>query len=326
MDFFYKIGLFSTLFLSLAACTQEKTYDASGAFEADEIIISSEQNGKLLVFNAQEGADVKANDILGQIDTMDLYLQKKQIDATLDAIKGKTVGSNPQAKVINTQITTQESQVQTVEKQLAILDKEVARVQSMFDGAAATQKQLDDVKGQREILAQQLQTAQKQLDVLRSQIASTGENIGIQNNAILSELKPTMAKLEYLNAQIDKATIKNPVNGVILTKYAMQGEFVTIGKPLYKVADLSDITLKAYISGDQLASVQLNQAVTVSTDDGKGGLKTHSGTITWISSKAEFTPKTIQTKNERANLVYAIKVKVKNDGTLKIGMYGEVKF
>ena len=326
MNFLYKVGLFSTFVFSLSACVEEKNFDASGSFEADEIIISSEQNGKLLSFNVQEGMDLKANTVVGQIDTIDLALQKAQVLATMEAITGKTVGTNPQAKVINTQIGTQEAQIETLRKQLQLLDIEVARVQNMFEGGAATQKQLDDIKGQREILNKQLETAQKQVEVLNSQITSTQENIGIQNKAILAELKPTQAKLDLINQQIKKAEITNAVDGVVLTKYVMQGEFVTIGKPLYKIADLSDITLKAYITGDQLAKIALNQQVTVNTDDGNGGFKQHQGTVTWISSKAEFTPKTIQTKNERANLVYAIKVKVKNDGSLKIGMYGEIKF
>ncbi|MEO8405176.1 MAG: HlyD family efflux transporter periplasmic adaptor subunit, partial [Chitinophagaceae bacterium] len=168
--------------------------------------------------------------------------------------------------------------------------------------------------------------AKNEMNVTRQQINVQQSNIGTQNRSILSEGKPLAKRAEQLNDQLEKANIVNPITGTVLTKYAEQGEVTSAGKALYKIADLSTITLRAYITGTQLSQIKLNQQVKVFIDDGKDKYKELAGTIYWISDKAEFTPKTIQTKDERANLVYAIKIKVKNNGFLKIGMYGEVKF
>ena len=176
------------------------------------------------------------------------------------------------------------------------------------------------------ILKEQIVAAKTQLQVLQSQINAQRQSVAIQNRGILSEQGPMKKKIAQIQDQLNKTVIKNPVTGTVLTKYADENEYTTIGKALYKIADLSTMKLRAYITNNQLAQVKLNQAVQVFVDDGKGKFRELKGTISWISDKAEFTPKTIQTKEERANLVYAIKVNVPNDGYLKIGMYGEVKF
>ncbi|MEO7487297.1 MAG: HlyD family efflux transporter periplasmic adaptor subunit, partial [Ferruginibacter sp.] len=187
-------------------------------------------------------------------------------------------------------------------------------------------KQLDDITGQVNILQQQILASKSQLAVLQSQVKSQRQSVAIQNRGILSEKNPMEKKVAQIQDQLNKTNIVNPVTGTVLTKYADANEFTSTGKAIYKIADLTTMKLRAYITGNQLAQVKLNQVVKVLIDDGKGKYKELPGIISWISDKAEFTPKTIQTKEERANLVYATKINVKNDGYLKIGMYGEVKF
>lgn len=322
-----KIIVVFSIFLFLISCQKQKDqFDATGTFEADEIIVAAEQTGKIISLNINEGQELQANTIVGQIDINGLKLQKEQIAASIDAIKQKTNSAEPQIKIYQSQIETQKAQIATLNQQAAVLNKEVNRMQNLVNAEAAPRKQLDDLTGQYAILQKQITAAQEQIEVLNAQIKAVKQNIATQNSGILSEVNPTQKRIEVIDEQISKGTIKNMMAGTILTKYANVGEFTSMGKPLYKIADLSTITLRAYITGNQLPLIKLNQKVTINTDDGKGGYKTTEGTITWISNKAEFTPKTIQTKDERANLVYAIKVAVKNDGYYKIGMYGQVKF
>ncbi|MEP6468096.1 MAG: HlyD family efflux transporter periplasmic adaptor subunit, partial [Parafilimonas sp.] len=202
--------------------------------------------------------------------------------------------------------------------QLNNLLKNQQRFTNLVADGAATQKQLDDISTQVEEMKKQMQVTQQQINVQRS-------NVGTQNSSILSDKKPLQKQVAQLSQQLSKANIVNPINGTVLTKYAQAGEVTAPGKALYKIADLTYLNLRAYITGSQLSTVKLNQMVKVFIDSGANNYREYAGTIIWISDKAEFTPKTIQTKDERANLVYAIKVRVKNDGYLKIGMYGEVK-
>jgi HlyD family secretion protein len=197
--------------------------------------------------------------------------------------------------------------------------RERKRTENLLRQDAATGKQLDDINSQIDLLKRQMDVTQQQINVQRS-------NVSTQNRSILSEGKPLQKRVEQLNDQLERANIINPVSGTVLTKYAQAGEMTSAGKALYKIADMSEMILRAYISGGQLSQVKLGQPVKVLVDDGDDKYKEYTGTITWISDKAEFTPKTIQTKEERANLVYATRIKVKNDGYLKIGMYGEVQF
>ena len=186
-------------------------------------------------------------------------------------------------------------------------------------------KQLDDLNGNVVVIQKQIATAKSQSEILKQQISSTLEQVKIQNRAILSEKNPTEKKVLQIDEQLKHNVISSPIKGIVLTKYMNKGEFATIGKPIYKMANLDEMTLRAYITGDQLAKVKVGQNVKVLVDAGNGETKEMNGKIYWISQKSEFTPKTIQTKDERANLVYATKIHVKNDGFLKIGMYGEVK-
>jgi len=307
--FLYVIA-FSTV---LNGCSSgDKTSDASGTFEADEVIVSSEVPGKILMLNIDEGSVLTKDSIVGIIDSVPLLLQKAQVEANINALHEKTIDVSPQIKLLNDQIAVQKVQ-------LANDFYERDRTTRLIKADAATTKQLDDINTEIDVL-------QKQIAVNQQQIKVQETTTGTQNSSILSEYDPLKKSVAEINDQLKRAYISNPINGTVLTKYAMAGEITSAGKALYKIADLSVITLRAYITNDQLVQVKLNQQVTVLVDDGNGGFKQYEGIITWISDKAEFTPKTIQTKDERANLVYAIKIHVKNDGYLKIGMYGEVKF
>ncbi|MGZ5189170.1 MAG: HlyD family secretion protein, partial [Kaistella sp.] len=204
--------------------------------------------------------------------------------------------------------------------------REKNRTANLVARDAATRKQLDDANGQVKVLQKQISAAQSQLNILQQQISTAKDNVSIQNRAVLSERKPTQKKVEQIDELLKNNTIESPISGMVLTKYMNEGEFAMTGKPVFKMASLDTMILKTFITGDQLPQVKNGQKVKVYIDLGDSKTKELPGTIYWISSKAEFTPKTIQTKNERANLVYATKIHVKNDGFLKIGMYGDVKF
>lgn len=311
----------------LASCSSKSIkYDATGIFEADEIIVSAEANGKILQFNVEEGSTITKDSVVGKIDPTSIELQKDQASSSVDALQQKTNNAAPQVAVLQSQLRLQNKQIAVNEEQLKVLKREQLRFQKLVAADAVPAKQLDDINGQVNILEDQITAAKTQLQVLQSQINAQQQTVAIQNRSILSEKNPMEKKIAQIQEQLNKTTIINPVTGTVLTKYAEENEFTATGKALYKIADLSTMKLRAYISGNQLVQVKLNQQVKVLVDDGKGGYKELKGVISWISDKAEFTPKTIQTKDERANLVYAMKVNVQNDGYLKIGMYGEVAF
>lgn len=301
-------------------------YDATGTFEADEVIVSAEATGRILDFNVEEGAALAKDAVVGKIDPAAIELQKEQASSSVDALQQKTNDAAPQVNVLESQTLLQSKQIGVDEEQLKVLEKEQQRFRKLVAADAVPAKQLDDITGQVNVLKEKIVASKTQLKVLQSQIDAQRKLVAIQNRGILSEKEPLQKRIAQIQDQLDKTTIRNPVTGTVLTKYADANEFTTTGKALYKIADLSTMKLRAYITGNQLAQVKLNQQVKVLVDDGKGSFKELKGAISWISDKAEFTPKTIQTKDERANLVYAMKVNVINDGYLKIGMYGEVKF
>ena len=300
--------------------------DASGTFEADEVIVSAEATGKILQLNVEEGAALAKDMVIGKIDPTAIELQKEQAASSVEALGQKTNDASPQVSVLESQIVLQQRQVAVDEEQLRVLQKEQQRFQKLVAADAVPAKQLDDINGQVDVLEEKIKAGKTQLSVLQSQVNAQRRQVAIQNRGILSEKDPMEKKVAIIEDQLNRTSIKNPLAGTVLTKYAQANEFTSTGKALYKIADLSVLKLRAYITGNQLAQVKLNQAVKAKVDDGKGGYREFSGTISWISDKAEFTPKTIQTKEERANLVYAVKINVKNDGYLKIGMYGEVLF
>ncbi|MBK8699474.1 MAG: HlyD family efflux transporter periplasmic adaptor subunit [Saprospiraceae bacterium] len=211
-----------------------------------------------------------------------------------------------------------------MEAQASVLQVEQKRIAALFKAEAATQQQKDDVDGKVTVMGKQIEIAKARIDVLNAQIQSAKEAVRIQNKGIISEVQPLQKKGALLDDQLSRTRVVSPLAGTILTTYVDEGELVSPGKAMFKLADLTEMTLRAYLNGDQLAQVILGQQVTVYVDSGASDQKSYKGTISWISDKAEFTPKTIQTRDERSNLVYAMKVKVKNDGGIKIGMYGEV--
>lgn len=281
----------------LIACQAEQNgFDASGTFEAREIIVSAENTGKLLELTVEEGMPMEANVIAARIDSTQLVLKKQQLQAQIQAILSRQPDQSTQLAAIQEQIRTAEF--------------EKSRLKNLVAGGAATQKQLDDINAQLSIL-------EKQLEAQRSTLSKT-------SSSIYADVLPLSIQIAQIDDQLNKCLVLNPIKGTVLTTYAEQGEMAMAGKPIYKIADLENMLLRAYISGDQLPGLKLGQNVQVRIDSGNKDYKTYEGKIQWIANEAEFTPKTIQTKDERAHLVYAIRISVPNDGNLKIGMYGEV--
>jgi HlyD family secretion protein len=298
--------------LLIIGCNRsESEFDASGTFEADETIVSSEMPGKILSFNVEEGMQIAKDSIVGSVDATNIDLQQQQVEASINALNEKMANVNPQVELLQNQLAVQQSQLDN-------LLHERTRIENLLKSDAATPKQLDDINSQIDVLKKGMAVTQQQINVKKNDIAT-------QNRSILSEAEPLRKRVAQLQDQQHRANIVNPVSGTVITKYAEAGEITSSGKALYKIADLSELNLRAYVTGVQLPTIKLGQQVKVMIDQGDKKYKEYTGNIIWISDKAEFTPKTIQTKEERANLVYAIKVKVKNDGYLKIGMYGEVK-
>ncbi|MCC3155344.1 HlyD family efflux transporter periplasmic adaptor subunit [Hymenobacter sp. BT770] len=311
MNFITSLSLVATVLALQAGCQKHgPDFDASGNFEADEIIVSAQQNGQILSFPVQEGEVLKAGATVGQLDVTTARLQQEQAQATVAALREQTASAAPQVELTRRQLAVQQAQLQQ-------LLRERTRTQNLIRADAATQKQLDDLNAQ-------ITQAEAQLAVTRQQIRVAESNTATQNRAVLSHRAALSKTAAQFEEQVRKGQIVNPVTGTVLTKYAFAGEMATVGKPLYRIANTDTLTLRAYFTGTQLPLVKLGQPVTVRIDNGANGFKNYPGTITWISSKSEFTPKTIQTQDERANLVYAANIRVKNDGYLKIGMYGEV--
>jgi len=275
----------------------ESQFDATGTFEAVETIVSAEANGVIKEFDIEEGQTLESGQVVGYIDTVQLSLKKKQLEAQMAA----TLRRKPDIS----------AELAALREDLKQARREQKRIANLVKADAATRKQLDD--------------AGSQVDVILKKIAAQQTSLGNSSSSLSDEAESLRAQIAQIEDQLHKSRILNPVSGSVITKYAERGEMASTGKALYKVADLSEITLRAYVTGEQFAKIKLGQKVKVYIDTDAADYKTYDGTIQWISDKAEFTPKTIQTKDERANLVYAIKIRVKNDGLLKIGMYGEVK-
>ncbi len=288
-----KILLLIALFV-LSCSGNANRSDAYGNFESTEIVVSTEAAGKLIRFDVEEGAVLEAKSVVGCIDTTQLALKREQLLASQQSVRSKSANILAQIDVIKEQ------------KNVALIEKQ--RLENLFKENAATQKQLDDVNGQ--------------MNVLEKQMAS----IETQNATVLAEIRSLESQILQVNDQILKSVVTNPVKGTVLTKFAEPYEVIGYGKPLYKLADLSTMFLRVYVSGEQLPAIKIGQKVEVLIDQNKTENQKLEGEISWISSKAEFTPKIIQTKQERVNMVYAVKVRVINDGSLKIGMPGEINF
>jgi HlyD family secretion protein len=287
----YILG-FSIIAFSLFSCGNDNgKADGYGNFEATETTISAENNGKLMKFTINEGDVLKKEQFIGYIDTIPLSLKREQLAISKVVISSKSKGVLSQINVLNAQLKT----VSTTK----------IRIENLIKDNAGTQKQLDDVSGE--------------IDVIKNQIRS----VEIQNAPVVNELKSIDVQLKQIDNQIEKSKIYNPINGTVLTKYAEPNEITTFGKPLYKIANLNTMQLRVYISELQLSSIKIGQEVTVKID-ANDAMKSYKGVISWIASEAEFTPKIIQTKEERVALVYAVKIDVANDGSLKIGMPAEL--
>ena len=278
------------------ACADKVEYDACGTFEATEVVVSSQGTGQIMSFDAEEGSEVEAGQQIGLIDTVQLHLQKTQLEAQMQSV----LSSRPDI----------ESQVSAIRSQIAKQKSEKERVEKLMAKGAAPAKQLDDINAQIGILEDQLAA---QLSALSKSASSIGYNA--------AALQSQIAQLED---RIAKCRIISPVKGTVIAKYVNQGELATVGTPMMKVADLEKVYLRAYFTSDQLSDLNLGDKVDVTADFGGDKQYSYEGKVVWISSQSEFTPKAIQTRNSRANLVYAVKIAVVNDGRLKLGMYGEV--
>ena len=287
------------LALAIASCGKgNKAYDASGVFESTEVTVSAEGNGRIMNLDIQEGDQLEVGAVVGCIDTVQLYLSKIQLEASRRAVGSGRLNISRQIAALESQIAKQR--------------QELDRFTKLEQAGASNRKQVEDI--------------QAQLDILERQLAAQKESLQNTNSNVSGQADALEAQVMQLEDKIRKCVITSPVSGTILAKYSEAGELAVQGRALFKVADLDNIRLRAYITADQLTGLKLGQSVKVFADQGTSGRKEYAGTLVWITDKAEFTPKTIQTRDERANLVYAVKIAVKNDGLIKLGMYGEVKF
>ena len=293
MKRFFTIG---ALALLTVACSHQNNYDASGVFGATEIVVSSEATGIILNFHIMEGDVVEAGMEVGLIDTVQLYLQKRQLEKQLASIRSGRPDVNKSVQALREQISKQET--------------ERLRVQNLLNDGAATQKQFDDIESSIKVLNGQLDA---QLSNLNNSVSSINENVSFVG-----------LQIEQIEDRLAKCHIVSPINGTVLAKYCEAGELASPGRALMKVADMDNVYLRAYFTSDQLADIKLGQDVKVFADFGGDSRIEYDGKIIWIASESEFTPKSIQTNNSRANMVYAVKIAVKNDGRIKLGLYGEV--
>lgn len=287
------------LVLLAASCVEgNKAYDASGVFESTEVTVSAEGNGKILRLDLQEGDRLEAGQIVGCIDTVQLHLSEIQLEASRRAVGSGRLDISRQIAALESQIGKQR--------------QELDRFTKLEKAGASNRKQVEDI--------------QAQIETLERQLAAQEESLNSSNRNVSGQADALEAQIEQIRDRIRKCVITSPVAGTVLAKYSEAGEFAALGRALFKVADIDNIRLRAYITADQLTALKLGQQVRVFADQGSSGRKEYAGTLIWISDKAEFTPKTIQTRDERANLVYAVKIAVENDGLIKLGMYGDIKF
>lgn len=289
------------LLISILICScgnKNNKFDASGTFESNEVIVSSEIMGKILNLNIDEGDKINKNQMVGIIDSVQLHLKKMQLIKNMQSVKSRSPKVSTQLAILKEELKKQ--------------TKEKNRLLRLAKLNAASEKQVDDIKASVLIL-------KSKIKALKSTLNNNVNSINAQSSAI-------EIQIAQIEDQISKCYIKSPINGSVLAKYAQEGEFATMGKPLFKIANIDDVFLKAYVNSGQLLNLKLGQNVKVFANFGGDKQKEYKGVISWISNKSEFTPKSIQTRDERENLVYAIKVKINNDGYIKLGMYGEVKF
>lgn len=290
-------GIVIVATLSASCGSGDGGYDASGVFEATEVIVSAKGTGEIVRLDIQEGQNVAAGAQVGFIDTLQLHLRKMQLLANMTAVESRHYDVSRQIASIQQQIATQKT--------------ERTRYENLVRSNAANQKQLDDINAQ--------------IALLEKQLAAQTETLENNNRNVSGESTGLQAQVAQIEDQIRQNVISSPIDGTVLSKYAEQGEWAVQGRALFKVADIARMNLRVYITAGQLTELKIGQQVEVYADRGESDRREYPGTVTWISDQAEFTPKTIQTRDERANLVYAVKVAVRNDGYIKKGMYGEIK-
>ena len=322
-----KIFVLASMTLMLAACgNKEKEYDATGTFEATEVTISAKSTGELKLFDVAEGGQVENGQVVGRIDAYQLQLKKEQLEASRGQLNAnKRQLASTRRATDNSQLDL-ERQVSSIKQQIANARREHQRFSELVKDGAVPRKQLDDIGYQIKVLEKQLEATQDKIRSSNASLSEQSTGIAAQIDGIDAQAAGLEAQIRQIEDQIANAEVMAPFTGTVLEKYVELGEFVTTGKPLFKMADTQNMFLRAYVTSSQLQNVKVGLKVKVLANYGDGQKKEYEGTISWISSRSEFTPKTILTDDERADLVYAMKVAVKNDGFVKIGMYGEVKF
>lgn len=322
-----KILSLASIAIIMAACgNKEKEYDATGTFEATEVTVSAKSTGELKLFNVAEGEQVENGNVVGRIDAIQLQLKKEQLETTRGQLNANKRQMASSRKANNSRQLDLERQVASIRQQIANAQRERQRFTELVRDGAVPRKQLDDINYQIKVLEKQLEATSDQIRSNNASLADQNAGISAQIDGIDSQVAGLEAQIRQIEDQIANTEITAPFTGTVLEKYVEPGEFVTTGKPLFKIADTHNMFMRAYVTSEQLQNIKVGQKVKVFADYGNGQKKAYDGTISWISSRSEFTPKTIVTDDERADLVYAVKIAIKNDGYAKIGMYGEVKF
>lgn len=309
---YYSLLHLSILTLFMVSCSnQEKECDATGTFEATEVTVSAKSTGELKTFDITEGQIVESGVVVGQIDAYQLQMTAQQLEAQKRQLAMSRNATDSRRLDL-------EKQLSSINQQISNTQRERQRFSELVRDGAVPRKQLDDINNQIKVL-------ERQRDATRDQIRSNNASLSEQSKGISAQIDGIDAQRKQIADQIANAEVKAPLSGTVLEKYVERGEFVATGKPLFKIADTQNMYLRAYVTSSQLKDIKVGQKVKVFADYGGGQKKEYNGTISWISSRSEFTPKTILTDDERADLVYAVKIAIKNDGYVKIGMYGEVK-
>ncbi|MBO4813502.1 MAG: HlyD family efflux transporter periplasmic adaptor subunit [Muribaculaceae bacterium] len=322
-----QIVIMASVMLLMASCSKkEKEFDATGTFEATEVTISAKATGELQSFEVVEGQSVEDQQLLGNIDVTQLKMKKSELATASRQLSANQSQLGANRRATDSKKTDLEKQVAVIRQQIANARREKTRYSELVSDGAVPRKQLDDINYQISVLEKQLAATSDQLNSANKSLAEQSKGIESQISGIEAQKQGIEVQQSQLDDQIANASIKSPISGTVLEKYVERGEYVTVGKPLLKIGDTENMFIRAYVTSQQLQNIKVGQTVKVLADYGKKEKKAYDGTIAWISNRAEFTPKTILTDDERADLVYAIKVAVKNDGYIKIGMYGEVKF
>lgn len=322
-----KILILASVALIAAACSKkEKAFDATGTFEATEVTVSAKSTGELKSLDISEGLTVEAGTLVGHIDTYQLVLKKQQLETQRGQLAASKRQLSSSRSATNSQQLDLNKQVSSIQQQISNAQRERQRYAELVKDGAVPRKQLDDIDNQIKVLNRQLEATRDQIRSNNAALADQGKGISAQMEGIDAQVAGIDAQQRQLDDQIANADIVAPINGTVLEKYVEQGEFVTTGKPLFKMANVEQMFIRAYVTSAQLQNIKVGQQCKVFADYGDGQKKEYAGTVTWISNRSEFTPKTILTDDERADLVYAVKISFQNDGFVKIGMYGEVKF